>query len=173
MKCPLIQQAILLDNKVCRHSFCLQALNASSNRATHAVVTGAATWAETAEWYYTYILFGSLPTSSTEQHCANVTLASSLLHLAALRSHFPRHFPDFPPRTHISCLNVLPGNLKIIQHKVAFYGEHKASGYSIFMWTLCERCKIMIRIVKVTAFVKISPSEVYMIPNTYSIQFYQ
>lgn len=43
-----------------------------------------------------------------------------------------------------------PGNLKIIQHKVEFYGERKASGYLIFMLPLSGRCKIMMALLEVT-----------------------
>lgn len=68
---------------------------------------------------------------------ANVTVASSLLHLAASRFHFPgaRIFHGG------MCSE---GNLKIIQRKVEFYGEHKRQVMSY----LCERapakrCKII------------------------------
>lgn len=68
---------------------------------------------------------------------ANVTVASSLLHLAASRFHFPgvRIF-------HSGMCS--EGNLKIIQRKVEFYGEHKRQVMSY----LCEhepakRCKII------------------------------
>lgn len=78
------------------------------------------------------------------RRCANVTQTSSLLHLDASRVSIFRR--ESRLRTHISRSNVLPGNLKIIQHKVEFYGEYKPSGYFIFMRTLSWRCKIMIRL---------------------------
>lgn len=82
-------------------------------------------------------------TASSECRCANVTAASSLLHSVARRFHFresssPRRRTIFHTRTRSQ------GNLKIIQHKVEFYGRHKAPGYALFIAeTRTKRCKII------------------------------
>lgn len=126
----LIWKPILLDNKLCRHPFCLQA-SASSVRKKPS--RGSETPHSGVYLYSLVRERRNIPDSSG----ANVTVASSLLHLAASRFHFPgaRIF-------HSEMCS--EGNLKIIQRKVEFYGEYKRQVMSY----LCERepakrCKII------------------------------
>lgn len=138
----LIYQAILLDNKLCRHPFCLRAEDRSRTTLVldKAYIAKLSSRRKKGQLFQRAFLPESFP-ASAEQHCANVMFASSLLHLAASRLHFPG-LSNFP-WTHISYSNVLPGNLKIIQHKVEFYGEYKTPGYSLFMPRVTKRCKII------------------------------
>lgn len=127
----LIWKPILLDNKLCRHSFCLRASTPSVRKKyTRASETPAHCGSRL---HAPVRARRNIPDSSG----ANVTVASSLLHLAASRFHFPgaRIF-------HSGMCS--ESNLKIIQRKVEFYEEHKRQVMSY----LCERepakrCKII------------------------------